>query len=225
MELPVFKKRYGNEYLGLTEFITPHNPKVCDVLRDEIIISSDVDAVWALWDWCCRNIIYPPTGSGHEDYHKQEKFLANWPVAFTSLKRSVNDYDFWQFPFETLDPPRYGDCEDRSSVLASFLLNILPRGSVFAVIGRIFGLGHAWVEIKEGGKYYIIDPTLPKACDCGLYGQESVSPYEPLIRFDDLDVYEAFPGYEYYLNISTEAAKINYKSKYDMLLEYYKGRI
>ncbi len=225
MELPVYKKRYGDEVVGLTEFITPQTPKVWDVLRNEIIVPDDENVVWYIWNWCCTQIKYPPFMTGHEDYHKQQKFLTEWPIAVATLKRSVNEHDFWQFPFETLDPPRYGDCDDKSFTFTSLVLNFLEHGSVFCCIGRIFGLGHCWVEFKEGDDYYILDPVLPHACSAGLYCQPSAAPYEVLIRFDDLTVYDTLPGYEFYLNIPVSSAKVDYKSKYDMLIDYYKGRL
>lgn len=220
MDFTVYKKRYGAEYLGITEFITPSTPKVLDLILNNQL-PDGVDPVWFWWDWCCRHITYPPFQ--HElqsDFHQQMKFFKGWSLMITPLKKSTNHDDFWQFPFETLDPPCYGDCKDKSFALMSILLNYMPSGSVQCVVGRLFGAGHAWVDVVKDGRFYVLDSTLPKACDCGAYGFEEKEPYEPLIKFDNQGVIDVNEGYTLYLN---EPEADDYARKYPELLALYKS--
>ena len=64
--------------------------------------------------------------------------------------------DYWQSPAETLLAGK-GDCEDKA-----FLLWWLwkQRGIESNVVFGVFdGVGHAWVELTEGGHVYLFDPS------------------------------------------------------------------
>jgi len=215
MNFVVYGKRFGREEVGLGEFITPNTPAVIEVVEN-ILATNPPDLILAMWDWCCKNIKYPPTKNIDKlEYTTRTRFLTG-TLASQPLLKDVNDVDFWQFPFETLALPRYGDCEDISFVLCSMLLRVMPRGDIRCVVGTLYGWGHCWVSIFKDGQWYIIDPTLPKADDGGIYSTPEGEPYTALIKFDDQTAEEIEEGYEQFMN-----APVNEEAKQARMLRYY----
>lgn len=199
MDYEVHGKRYGNEVLGLWEFVTPDTPAVVKIV-DEVARSAD-DPIWALWNWCCRNIKYPPRPeSSNFEITSRSRFRCGWPLS-RDCDRSTNSIDFWQLPFETLTVPRYGDCDDVSYALCSMLLRVMPRDTVRCALGTYQGQGHCWVVIlnPDNLRWYVLEPTLNDAIGRGIYDVLDADPYESLIKFDDVTVDDIRPGYEQFL--------------------------
>jgi len=85
-------------------------------------------------------------------------------IRYISDKRLHGLPEYWQFPEETL---RYGagDCEDSSFLLASILLALgFPKDDVRVALGAYEGAGHAWVEVKDGGVWYLLESTSDEFC-------------------------------------------------------------
>lgn len=67
--------------------------------------------------------------------------------------------EYWAFPKETIIR-RIGDCEDKSFLLASLILATgVDYRDIRVVLGKNRGEGHAWVEAKSIGSWYILEPT------------------------------------------------------------------
>lgn len=197
MQYIVYGKRFGGEHLDIREFITPSTPSVKEVLKS---IPQNGNVVWACWDWVCRNISYPPAPNRIQDYHEKISFLNGNPIVRMPLKRSVNVYDFWELPWEVLDPPRYGDCEGSAMLLVSMLRNHLSPGEVYCTIGTYEGSGHAWVTVVSGGSRYTLDTTKPQAAPGGALSIAEDDPYVPYIRFNDQCVEVEREGWQEFLN-------------------------
>jgi hypothetical protein len=199
MDYEVHNKRYGNEVLGLWEFVTPGTPLVIKVV-DEVARGAD-DPIWALWDWCCQNIQYPPrSDNSHFETTSRSRFMCGFPLSRTCDK-VTNSIDFWQFPFETLAIPRWGDCDDVAFALCSMLLHVMPRGTVRCALGTYQGEGHCWVVILNpaDNRWYVLEPTLNDAIGRGIYDTPDADPYNSLIKFDDDTADDKKPGYEQFL--------------------------
>jgi transglutaminase-like putative cysteine protease len=74
--------------------------------------------------------------------------------------KKVHGYpEYWQFPRETLDFGT-GDCEDTSFLLASLLLALrLSSEDVRVELGTWYGRGHAWVKVRLGATWYLLEST------------------------------------------------------------------
>jgi hypothetical protein len=195
---PVYGKRFGNEYLDIREFVTPFTPSVQDVLKT---ISADGDMVWNCWDWVCRNVKYPPSCDDVQDFHEKISFLRGCPIIRIPVKRSAKVHDFWELPCETLDPPRYGDCEGSATVLVSLLRNFMSERQVYCTIGTYTGWGHAWVTVVDGSGLYTLDTTIPCAKPEGVNAVAEDQPYIPYIRFNDIEVIEERDGWQDFVNL------------------------
>jgi len=72
--------------------------------------------------------------------------------------------DFWEFPWETLNPNiRTADCDGTAILLCSMLRNFIDDTRVFVAIGNLYngkGIGHAWVNYKYEDTWYILETTL-----------------------------------------------------------------
>ena len=59
---------------------------------------------------------------------------------------------------------RLGNCVAKSSLLASILANRIPDDRLMMVIGDLRNNGtggHAWLNVNRGGKWYLVESTLP----------------------------------------------------------------
>lgn len=200
-DFTVYNKRYGKEIVGLWEFITPLNPAV-KVVAASIKSSNPDNTIWAAWDWVCRNVEYPPRAdNANFEITSRSRFICGFPLSHTCDK-VTNNTDFWQFPFETLAIPRYGDCDDKAFALTSILIYLGCRGTIACCVGTYLDSGHAWVDIKNpaDNKWYVLETTASCANQSGLYSVLDQEPYESLIKFDDEWADEIQPGYEKYLS-------------------------
>lgn len=189
----IARVRYGNQELDVREFVLPRAYMVAEAL--DSIGRHDLESlVWHCWDWVCRNIKYPPLPQATADYHKEEAFIRRllpWG-GFVPVKRSTK-WDFWQFPWETLDH-EIGDCEDTSILLCSILRNVLTADQVYVAVGNFAGYGHAWVTLTRDGAKYVLEATLNGAFAGSPYQVLEVHPYKPLLYFNDAQAFEAYPG-------------------------------
>ncbi|MDD5547092.1 MAG: hypothetical protein PHO67_08080 [Candidatus Omnitrophica bacterium] len=214
MDYPVYGKRFGNEYLDIREFVTPFTPSVRDVLAG---ISAEGDRIWNCWDWVCHNIKYPPSCNDVQDFHEKVSFLRGCPIIRMPVKRSSKIDDFWELPWETLDPPRYGDCEGSATVLVSLLRNFMPENEVYCTVGTYTGWGHAWVSIVQGSSFFTLDTTIPEAKIEGVSAVAEGDPYVPYIRFNDKLVIEERDGWQDFCNFPR-----NKQAKMDALYAHYR---
>lgn len=178
----------------MREFVLPGGTMVAEALEG---ISAGADGqeglIWRCWDWVCREIKYPPLP--YPDYHREEAFLRGislpW-LGFMPIKRSTK-YEFWQFPFETIDH-RLGDCEDTSILLCSLLRNPLSADEVHVAVGTYAGYGHGWIRLVKDGEKYVIETTLAQAFPKGTYQVLELPPYRPLLYFNDKQAFEVNGG-------------------------------
>lgn len=206
MQYTVYNKRFGNEYLDIREFVTPFTPSVQDALAE---INADGDRTWNCWSWVCQNIKYPPSCNDIQDFHEKVSFLRGCPIIRMPVKRSSKIEDFWELPWETLDPPRYGDCEGSATVLVSMLRNFMAEDHVFCTVGTFTGWGHAWVSIIEGSSVFTLDTTIPDAKPDGIRSVAEGDPYVPYIRFNDKNVIVERDGWQEFINLPrNEIAKM-----------------
>jgi len=188
------KARYGDQKLDVREFVLPGGLMVAEALEGIWVGEDGLESLtWRCWDWVCRQIDYPPLPS--PDYHREEAFLRGssvpW-VGFMRIKRSTK-YEFWQFPFETIDHG-LGDCEDTAILLCSLLRNPLSADEVHVGVGTYAGYGHGWVSLLKDGERYVLETTLAAAFPGGPYQVLEASPYRPLFYFNDEQAFEANGG-------------------------------
>ena len=197
MSYIVYGKRFGGEHLDIREFITPYTPSVQEALAQ---VALGNNQIWNIWDWVCANIKYPPICGGIQDYHEKISFLKGCPIIRAPVKRSTKVEDFWELPWEVLDPPCYGDCEGSSVVLVSMLRNILPASAVFCNVGMYKNFGHAWTTFSDGIEDYILDSTIPQARAVGDNSEAEADLYVPYIKFNDQIVTVERDGWQLFLN-------------------------
>ncbi len=67
-------------------------------------------------------------------------------------------------PSETLNR-NMGNCVAKSALLASILLTRLSPGRIYLAIGDLISgsgpVGHAWLIVRRGGLWYVVEATLP----------------------------------------------------------------
>lgn len=190
----VVKARYGNQGLDVREFVLPGGLMVSQALEGIWVGEDGLESLtWRCWDWVCRAIEYPPLP--YPDYHREEAFLRGvslpW-LGFMRIKRSTK-YEFWQFPFETIDHG-LGDCEDTAILLCSLLRNPLSPDEVQVAVGTYAGYGHGWVSLVKDGERYVLETTLDRAPPGGPYQVLELHPYRPLLYFNDEQAFEANGG-------------------------------
>ena len=195
-------KRYGDQLQDIRGFLRPdelfyqENATNKSALEQALNSRTDLDQhdVWLCWDWVCRQVAYPPYRDLIlADWHKEGAFLQHRLFYTRQIKKRAA-YDFWQYPFETLEFPQMGDCEDTSFLLASMLLNILPPGEVWVCVGLWgIGFGHAWVSLLNGGTRYVLETTIDEAppFQANPYRVLEEYPYTPMLWINPQEVVES----------------------------------
>lgn len=131
------------------QFVTP-NDKIVKELSDGISAQEAYDFA-VDWVWVSDNILHKKT----EKWLFPDEFLSGTP-----------DYSTNPIPGKAVS-----DCSEQANTLVSILrASGVSSEDVRVVIGKVnfdenIG-GHAWVEIKEDGKWMVLDPT------CGSYYDE-----------------------------------------------------
>jgi len=188
--------RYGDQELDVREFVLPRGYMVAQALESIQASPSANGLVWDCWDWVCRQVQYPPLPLATADYHREECFLRGRSApgaGFMPIKRSTK-WEFWQFPFETIDHG-LGDCDDVSILTCSLLRNVLPADEVHVAVGKVDPYYyHAWVSVIEDGQRYILETTLDQAFPGEPCQVLEANPYQPLLYFNDEQAFEAYEG-------------------------------
>ena len=175
MQTILVKKRFGNEELGVQEFIRPNTHMVAK-LADSFWSRSRTlnDYIERCWRFVL-NGIHTPTGDLlTRDWHAMYAFHdkgSSTPLAFYQAN------DFWAFPSETLTT-KIGDCDDKSILLVS----LLRRYNVwaYATVGTFQGAGHMWVVAGRRNK--VLETTAPRPIE------PEATPYVPMFRFNERQV-------------------------------------
>jgi len=150
----------------LTEFITPRTYLI-EQLVPSLQGPTREETIWNCWDWVCRNIKY-----------KSERG------------------DVWGTPSEAITKGN-SDCEEKAFTLCSLLRACgLSSDEVFVAVGTHgrFNDGHAWCDIFEDGKYYVLEATLSAAPNTI---PEQAHPYAAYILFNDIQTIELRPGFSF----------------------------
>lgn len=138
--LPIFRA---------TKFVQPNNQRVQKTLKEILENKSPFESdLQAIRNWVATNIQY------ESDPQKPPLRIRirNW---ITHLNHS----DYWHYPEETIKN-RKGDCEDFAILLCSLLraYGYSPE-EVYVVLGIDSNdTGHAFVVLKEDGKWRYIEP-------------------------------------------------------------------
>lgn len=114
----------------LTDIISSKKLKV---LNDDCSLNYDATAL-KIQKWVCSNI------------------------AYVTDDNQFQSYEYWQFPFETLDV-KCGDCEDGAILMASLMICAgIPRFRVKVAAGTVDGGGHAWcLYLASDNEWRIMD--------------------------------------------------------------------
>ena len=180
-------------------------------LRDFLVSSADVRAIARKGiDEAINEVLrvkYPfNIRGGYDDSHTSHAFnLRGIPLlgVIFYAQNLRNDFDFWQFPHETV-LYMIGDCEDTSILLgALFAEQSIPfRVNVGKVYLEDELLGwHAWItyQAQMPAKWLLVETTLDEIPETGWFevNQEMFKParvrnlyYVPVWVFNQIDVFE-----------------------------------
>lgn len=158
----------------LTDFITPDE---LEIQRLYERLTKDIDSleerIAACRNWVASEIRY-------------KRFISG--KLWIEGKSSVQT-DLWNLPSITARIG-VGNCANMSFLLTSLLRNELSPGQISCVLGNLYNGkpgGHAWVQVKLGGREYIMESTM---LDAPLFvPAESVDRYEAVHLFNDKDLY------------------------------------
>lgn len=180
------RKRFGNEWTDVRDFIRPRDFMVRNVLASRSSWSV-VDA----WRWVIENIHYPEGEGGLVDQHTVSAYqpcsgLLCAVVGALVPKRRYSTMDFWNFPAETLRDG-IGDCEDSAFLLTSMLRSLYPDMPVYATVGFFDEFGHVWTSVNQSGNWLILDTTLPRLPST-IPDERTVTRYRPIFRVNEEEV-------------------------------------
>jgi|GEM_PF-2247506 len=127
------------------QFVTPDDPAVQDlIINNNIRTPQEAYNVAVQWIWVSDSVLHDRT----EKWLLPHDFLMETPY----------------YPSNPLPGYIVSDCEEQANTLVSVLRAIdVPAENVRVALGRVkfddvVG-GHAWVEIKEDGRWMVLDPT------------------------------------------------------------------
>jgi len=142
--LPIFK---------VTRFIQPNNQLVQATLKEILANKSPFESdLQAIRNWVATNIMY------ESDPEKPPLKIRIRNLVTTDMSYS----DYWHYPEETIKD-REGDCEDFAILLCSFLRAYgYSPDDIYVVLGiNSDDIGHAFVALKEDGKWRYVEPQVP----------------------------------------------------------------
>lgn len=176
----VVRKRFGNEWTDVRDFVRPNDYMV------ECVLSTKASwSVQEVWRWVVDNIQYPPGSGLTLDRHTLIAFHLPVPLIGFLLPRKVySTPDFWEFPAEVLRDG-IADCEGMSVLLVSMLRRLFPTLKSFVTVGYFKERGHVWCSINENGRWLVIDATVGHVLP--TMPPESIG-YRPLFRFNEKEV-------------------------------------
>ena len=102
----------------------------------------------------------------------------------------------WYTPSEAMTMGK-SDCEEKAFTLCSLLrASGLSPDEVFVALGTYgrFNDGHAWCDIFQDGKYWVLEATLSAAPDAAT---EQSHPYDAYILFNNIHDMELKPGFTF----------------------------
>lgn len=183
-EVFAVRKRFGDEWTDVREFIRPR-----DFMVQDLIASRRSWSVDDVWRWVTRNIRYPPGNPITLDLHRLQAFTSPLPLVGAFLPgMSYSTIEYWEFPAETLRD-RMADCEGSAGLMTSMLRALFPRLEAHSTVGWFEDFGHVWVSIREGGRRRIYDTTLPPdELPFPPPFEDEARAYEPLFRFNEAEV-------------------------------------
>mgnify|MGYP001573059683 CR=1 FL=1 len=166
--------RFGDA-TWITDFITPNNPDV--ILKYQELtegLTNPDDIIIAIWQYVAMKPYVTLVAS---------KLLVGGKVLVQE--------DTWFFPAEAMKVGAL-NCANKAFLLTSLLKNyMLKPGDVYCVVGDLT-LGdvgsHAWVEVRRGGRLYIMETTQPNI-RYALIPKELAKAYEAKLYFDEKTVY------------------------------------
>ncbi|HIH96019.1 MAG TPA: hypothetical protein HA348_00765 [Thermoplasmata archaeon] len=130
--------------LKAKNYVRPDDPLVQQTL-EEILRNKPffVNESRTIRNWVATNIKF------------RSDLEENW---LSCLRRNLNPFEFWQYPEETIKS-KSGDCEDFAILLCSLLrANGYSPEEVFVALSVEGSTGHAFVAVKEGENYRLIEP-------------------------------------------------------------------
>ncbi len=183
-EVLAVRKRFGDEWTDVREFVRPH-----DFMVQDLVASRRDWTVMRAWRWVTREIRYPPGNPLTLDLHRLQAFTSRVPLLGALVPGvSYSTIEFWEFPAETLRD-RMADCEGSAALLASMLRALYPTLAVHATVGWFEDFGHVWVTVEEEGRRRLYDTTLPAdELPAAPPFEDEAPAYEPLFRFNDAEV-------------------------------------
>jgi hypothetical protein len=98
-------------------------------------------------------------GVNQQDYLGEIAALTVFVRDYIRYIRDIKNVETLALPIETLTM-RAGDCDDKSCLLASFLLSI-GFNVRFAVLKRNSSFCHVWVQAQSAGKWVNCETCLP----------------------------------------------------------------
>lgn len=166
----------------ITDFVTPNDLEIQELAQE----------IWEISE--CKNN-HEKINAVHYWVSTQVKY-----VRFVKGRVSIGGRvsiikDLWNMPAVTA-LARVGNCANKSFLGASLLRTFLPDNSVYVILGNLYnnsgvGQGHAWVEVRQGGRPYTMELTCPTVCP--MIPAELPSSYEPVHIFNDKEVW-AYDG-------------------------------
>ena len=182
VETLAVRKRFGDEYTDVRDFVRPHDFMVRQVVAGRRDWTPEL-----MWRWVVESIRYPAGSTRTLDRHSMAAFHAAIPIigVLFPAKRYVA-YDFWEFPAEVLRD-READCEGSAALLVSMLRCRWPNFPAYVSVGYFREFGHVWVSVASGSDWQIWDTTLGYVPDPAPV--ERTSPdYRVLFRYNEREV-------------------------------------
>ena len=178
----VVRKRFGDEWVDVRDFIRPN-----DFMVEQVLQGRPGWTVEELWQWVIDNIKYPAGDTFILDHHTLLAYHpAGGPIGMLIPSRFYSTVDFWSYPSETLRN-RVGDCEDSSFLLTSMIRRQFPDLPAYSTVGLFEDYGHVWTAIKSADGWRVLDTTLGRLPQ--IVPIESLTgKYSPLFRFNEKEV-------------------------------------
>lgn len=155
VETLAVRKRFGEEYTDVRDFVRPR-----DFMVRQVVKGRDDWTPERMWRWVVESIRYPAGSPRTLDLHLMAAFSSPVPVLGWLLPfRRYVTRDFWEFPAEVLRDGM-ADCEGSAALLVSMLRCQWPTFPAYVSVGYFREFGHVWVSVPSGSDWQIWDTTL-----------------------------------------------------------------
>jgi len=193
MAIPKVDYRFQDKWL-VTDFVTPKNPDIQDVLHSFGNVEGD-DFVNKAAAYIRDNFQYPLVG----DLPSCDGQLLRYTEGLLKHKFKCCKFYVWAFPAETIQS-HFGYCAETGNLAESILVN---KVNAWAVLGDVLDLNgsllgrHEWCEVPYKGNTYVLEATIHikvvnnLATADSVYNKESDWAkqgslyYSPRARFND----------------------------------------